>query len=43
MYSMSAALSIPIHALALVAAIPAALFMPKGALEHGAPPLKGRR
>lgn len=43
MYSMPAALSIPIHALALVAAIPAALFMPKGALEHGAPPLKGRR
>ncbi|ACO69824.1 major facilitator superfamily [Micromonas commoda] len=42
MYSMPAALSIPIHALALVAAIPAALFMPAGALEHDQSP-KGRR
>ena len=42
MYSMPAALSIPIHALALVAAIPAALFMPSGALEHDQSP-KGRR
>ena len=42
MYSMPAALSIPIHALALVAAIPAALFMPSGALVHDQSP-KGRR
>ena len=39
MYSMPAALSIPIHALALVAAIPAALFMPSGGLSM----IKARR
>jgi hypothetical protein len=36
MYSSSPAVSIPIHAAALMAAIPAALFAPKGSLEtHG--------
>jgi MFS family permease len=39
MYSAPAAVSIPVHAVALVAAVPAAIFMPAGSLETtvGAP------
>ena len=39
MYSASAAVSIPVHAVALAAAVPAAIFMPPGSLETtvGAP------
>ena len=39
MYSASAAVSIPVHAMALAAAVPAAIFMPPGSLETtvGAP------
>ena len=39
MYSASAAVSIPVHAVALAAAVPAAIFMPAGSLETtvGAP------